>query len=399
MSTPYIPTTNQDEEYVYKKTIGVSYEYPGSAVSSEYISSLPFIINSQIMTNNIPATAPDISGNGTPVSSGGGTRYTTTDADIIYYYRIPLNVQPKTGFSYVYSNVDQSSNLTTQSIPSTYDPLGSYNINVEYSIVSGSGSTTFSSISSDMTYIFDNTTGCITFTTSQWTSLYNNPPYITFFRYEGPFGVSSSGSSQWSTISNNNIYYSSGNVGIGSSNNPTHTLEVAGNAYISQTLDVSGNENISGILTVNGNTYLSTTTGNMVGIGTTSPSHTLDVSGNAYILQTLDVSGNVNISGTLTCQSATTTSDYRIKKEIKQIHDTSAIDKLNPVIYKLKTNDQIQAGFIAHELQEYYPFLVEGIKDGAIMQSINYSGLIPILVKEIQELKKQINELKKFYKI
>ena len=47
-------------------------------------------------------------------------------------------------------------------------------------------------------------------------------------------------------------------------------------------------------------------------------------------------------------------------------------------------------GLIAHELQEDFPFLVEGTKDGERIQTINYIGLIAVLIKEVQELKKQI---------
>ena len=54
----------------------------------------------------------------------------------------------------------------------------------------------------------------------------------------------------------------------------------------------------------------------------------------------------------------------------------------------------MQTGFIAHEVQEYYPFLVNGKKDGESIQSINYSGLIPILVNEIQNLKKEVSNIK-----
>ena len=50
-------------------------------------------------------------------------------------------------------------------------------------------------------------------------------------------------------------------------------------------------------------------------------------------------------------------------------------------------------GFIAHELQEHFPFLVNGEKDGKDYQSVNYLGLIGLLVKELQELKKKIKEL------
>ena len=50
--------------------------------------------------------------------------------------------------------------------------------------------------------------------------------------------------------------------------------------------------------------------------------------------------------------------------------------------------------FRSHGLQEHYPFLVDGTKDGETLQSVNYVGLIPVLIKEIQELKREIREIK-----
>ena len=45
-------------------------------------------------------------------------------------------------------------------------------------------------------------------------------------------------------------------------------------------------------------------------------------------------------------------------------------------------------------MQEYFPFLVLGEKDGLETQSINYTGLIGLLTKEIQELKKDNKKIK-----
>jgi hypothetical protein len=53
----------------------------------------------------------------------------------------------------------------------------------------------------------------------------------------------------------------------------------------------------------------------------------------------------------------------------------------------------VNFGFIAHEVQELFPFLVTGEKDGEIIQSINYNGFIPLVVKEIQSLKKINDEI------
>jgi hypothetical protein len=52
-------------------------------------------------------------------------------------------------------------------------------------------------------------------------------------------------------------------------------------------------------------------------------------------------------------------------------------------------------GFIAHELQTQFPFLVNGEKDGKDYQSVNYMGLVGLLVKEAQELKAQVADLQK----
>jgi hypothetical protein len=92
----------------------------------------------------------------------------------------------------------------------------------------------------------------------------------------------------------------------------------------------------------------------------------------------------------------TQTSDYRIKKNIYSLHDDldSTVDKLNPVHYMNTVNGKREWGFIAHELQEEFPSLVDGVKDGEKLQSINYSGLVALLVKEIQVLKREIRELK-----
>jgi hypothetical protein len=49
---------------------------------------------------------------------------------------------------------------------------------------------------------------------------------------------------------------------------------------------------------------------------------------------------------------------------------------------------------LAHEVKEIYPYLVKGQKDGKDLQSVNYTGLIPILIKEIKDLKNEVKDLK-----
>ena len=68
-------------------------------------------------------------------------------------------------------------------------------------------------------------------------------------------------------------------------------------------------------------------------------------------------------------------------------------DNLKPVTYYNKNIGKQDIGFIAHEVQDIFPFLVNGEKDGEEIQSLNYIGLIGILTKELQELKKRVKEL------
>ena len=115
-------------------------------------------------------------------------------------------------------------------------------------------------------------------------------------------------------------------------------------------------------------------------------------SGSTGIFQ---VFGDAWINNTCYAQSFNAYSDYRIKENIGTIDLLEYnVDKLNPVIYNQKTDNSINMGFLAHEVQEYFPFLVSGSKNGPDTQSINYTGLIGLLTKEIQELKNDNKKIK-----
>jgi hypothetical protein len=106
------------------------------------------------------------------------------------------------------------------------------------------------------------------------------------------------------------------------------------------------------------------------------------------------LTGNANVTSTVTATIITQTSDYRIKENVKPLDDTFTVDNLNPVMYTLKGTNQPGVGVIAHEIQEEYPFMVTGEKDGKEIQSVNYAYLIGILIKEIQDLKKEVSIMK-----
>ena len=145
--------------------------------------------------------------------------------------------------------------------------------------------------------------------------------------------------------------------------------------------------NTSGNINLNSGGHLNITSGN---INQTSGSINL-TSGNIFM-----TSGSLKLtSGSVTAASFNASSDYRLKYDIQTISGNYyTVDNLRPVSYSFKQSNDAHIGFIAHELQEQFPFAVTGEKDGIDMQSINYLEIIPILVKEIQELKKEVQLLK-----
>ena len=142
-----------------------------------------------------------------------------------------------------------------------------------------------------------------------------------------------------------------------------------------------------------------TTLSNQIQINNSTPSTSISTgtlvipSGGIGVSGNVNIGGNVNIAGNVSAVSFNATSDYRLKSNIKEIPRYYTTSILRPVEYEINKTHQL--GLIAHELQEFYPQLVSGEKDGIEHQSVNYIGLIPILIRDIQNLKKELEELKK----
>jgi len=120
----------------------------------------------------------------------------------------------------------------------------------------------------------------------------------------------------------------------------------------------------------------------------------------AVLLGTLNVVGGVGVTGNIYSNAYSYSlgffglSDYRIKDTVIELDDSYSVDKLRPVSYYNKLTKNVEMGFIAHEVQEVYPHLVHGPKDGEGYQSVNYPGIISLLVNDIQWLRKELNALK-----
>jgi len=107
------------------------------------------------------------------------------------------------------------------------------------------------------------------------------------------------------------------------------------------------------------------------------------------------ITGNLKVTGDLTVTGTIVNpSDYRIKDIIEPLNSSYTVDNLKPIRYYNKKSGKEEIGFIAHEVQEVFPCLVTGVKDGPEIQTLNYMGLIGVLTKEIQNLKAEMAELK-----
>ncbi len=82
-----------------------------------------------------------------------------------------------------------------------------------------------------------------------------------------------------------------------------------------------------------------------------------------------------------------------LKTNVTDPDESYTVDSLVPIQYNNKLSNRHEFGLIAHELQAVYPELVKGNKDGEEYQRVNYNGLIGVLVKEVQELKRRNEDL------
>ena len=231
-----------------------------------------------------------------------------------------------------------------------------------------------------------------------------------------------------------------GNIGVGTTN-PTQKLHVVGNASISGTLDLghasdttlarvsAGVVSIEGvnIVTTSSTDTLSNKTLSSVVLGTpssgtltsctglpltTGVTGTLPVANGGTGVTASTGTGSVVLSasptftgtvgaaaitatGDIAAANFNSTSDISLKDNIQTIVDPlDKIIKLNGVTFNWKENQKPSIGVIAQELQEVLPELVT---QGDI-KSVNYNGLIGVLIEAVKEQQKQIEELKDLVK-
>ena len=206
------------------------------------------------------------------------------------------------------------------------------------------------------------------------------------------FGSDGNGGFQWRTApsgtAGNPISFTqamtldaSGNLLVGSTTNYTGTkLFVAGYGDFTTSITTSGTTGWRGVDIV--------------------PTGSLNISGLNNVLAFFN-SGNASgingspvgtISITTTATAYNTSSDYRLKENIVDAPDFgSVIDSIQVRSFDWITDQTHQrAGFVAQELVTVAPEAVHQPIDPEEMMAVDYSKLVPMLVKEIQSLRKRI---------
>jgi hypothetical protein len=99
--------------------------------------------------------------------------------------------------------------------------------------------------------------------------------------------------------------------------------------------------------------------------------------------------------------SYNTSSDYRLKTDLKNYSGLDLVNKIKTYDFAWKSNSSRMHGVMAHELQEILPYAVSGSKDAVDesgkmkIQGVDYGRITPVLVKAIQEQDIKINQLAK----
>ena len=100
-------------------------------------------------------------------------------------------------------------------------------------------------------------------------------------------------------------------------------------------------------------------------------------------------SGVVTINGDLQLAS-----DTRLKSNIVSLGATlSKLMSIDGKSYTFKNSEEKRVGVLAQDIQEQFPDLVKERQDG--MLTVNYQGLIPVLINALKEQNVEIGDLHK----
>jgi len=100
--------------------------------------------------------------------------------------------------------------------------------------------------------------------------------------------------------------------------------------------------------------------------------------------------GDIDITGTVTATDFNSTSDARLKTNVRVIGDPlEKVLQINGVSFNWIDNNKPSMGVIADNIEEVVPELVSDTDP----KTVNYNGLIGLLIEVVKEQQVQINSL------
>jgi hypothetical protein len=121
------------------------------------------------------------------------------------------------------------------------------------------------------------------------------------------------------------------------------------------------------------------TSSNCLGIGSLTPT------------SKLDIIGDVRVSGIVTAGDFNSSSDIKLKTNIQTIaNPIKKVLQINGVSFNWKESGKATMGVIAQEVEAVLPELVSDTDP----KSVNYNGLIGLLIECVKDQQRQIDELR-----
>ena len=96
----------------------------------------------------------------------------------------------------------------------------------------------------------------------------------------------------------------------------------------------------------------------------------------------------LEVRGNISCDNLFLTSAVEKKRNIREIskEEIVRLDRIKSYNFDLKSNNNNNYGFLAHEVHEIFPSLSTG-------ESVNYIGFIPLLLEKIRKLEARIESI------
>ena len=108
---------------------------------------------------------------------------------------------------------------------------------------------------------------------------------------------------------------------------------------------------------------------------------------------TFNGNGLVSIAGTCEATNFNTTSDLTVKENVRTIENAlEIVSELRGVRFDWIENHSPSLGVIAQEVEEVLPELISH----STHKTVNYNGIIGVLIEAIKELQAEVEELKKY---